>query len=399
MNVRNDKLACTILIVLGLTLAVGVQCGQGKGLGGGKGKGRQAGKQCGGISQSHCQMEQTSCLSPTNEGFQGQGKGYGRGKGKGPHYRGGRGINNGINAANSESSLCGGKGRAKGFGYGKGQGNGQGRGRHYRGGHGVNRNLSAASNNQPLLDSVKATVLLMREEEKLARDVYSALGKKWNMPIFDNISGAEQRHMAAIKTIITQNNLEDSVKDDTPGVFQSEKMARLYAKLTAQGGQSYVDALKAGVLIEEMDIVDLQKAITATDNPQITRVYGNLLRASRNHLRAFAGQLKDLGIGYTPEYLTKEMFEQIIDSPHERGQGRNGNGWGRGRHRGNGLGRGMGHGCRHGQNQMQDFNNQSVTPQQGYGRQHGRQMGMGHGRGQGMGPGQGRGYGWARQAR
>ncbi len=44
-------------------------------------------------------------------------------------------------------------------------------------------------------NSDTAGLLYMREEEKLARDVYDYLYEKWNAIIFDNISNSEQIHM------------------------------------------------------------------------------------------------------------------------------------------------------------------------------------------------------------
>jgi hypothetical protein len=40
--------------------------------------------------------------------------------------------------------------------------------------------------------------LLIREEEKLARDVYNALITEWNAQSFENISSSEQSHGLAI---------------------------------------------------------------------------------------------------------------------------------------------------------------------------------------------------------
>ena len=45
-------------------------------------------------------------------------------------------------------------------------------------------------------------LLYMREEEKLARDVYIKLYEKWGASIFDNISNAERRHMDTMLTMI-----------------------------------------------------------------------------------------------------------------------------------------------------------------------------------------------------
>ena len=60
---------------------------------------------------------------------------------------------------------------------------------------------------QELSADEKKGLLLMREEEKLARDVYMALYKQWRLPIFSNIAASEQRHMDAIRTLLDRYGL------------------------------------------------------------------------------------------------------------------------------------------------------------------------------------------------
>lgn len=43
-----------------------------------------------------------------------------------------------------------------------------------------------------------ASLLFMREEEKLARDVYLTLGGLYPIPVFQNIAQSEVQHMAAV---------------------------------------------------------------------------------------------------------------------------------------------------------------------------------------------------------
>jgi hypothetical protein len=47
-----------------------------------------------------------------------------------------------------------------------------------------------------------SALLYMREEEKLARDVYLTLGAHWSLPIFQNIGQSEQAHMDAVKVLL-----------------------------------------------------------------------------------------------------------------------------------------------------------------------------------------------------
>jgi len=53
----------------------------------------------------------------------------------------------------------------------------------------------------------------IREEEKLARDVYLYLYDMWGSSIFDNISVSEQAHMDAIKTLIDRYGLDDPAEE------------------------------------------------------------------------------------------------------------------------------------------------------------------------------------------
>jgi hypothetical protein len=74
-----------------------------------------------------------------------------------------------------------------------------------------------------------------------------------------------------------------------------------------------------GALIEDLDIVDLQKRIGVTDNADVIFVYENLMKGSRNHLRSFVGQLTQNGATYEPTYLIPEEYAAIINSPRETG--------------------------------------------------------------------------------
>ncbi len=197
-----------------------------------------------------------------------------------------------------------------------------------------------------LSDAEAATLLFMREEEKLARDVYITLFDKWEHPVFNNISGSEQHHMDSMKSKIDKYGLVDPVTDDTVGVFQNEALSTLYNKLIDRGDVSLEDALYVGGYIEELDIGDLEKAIAESSHTDVVRAYKNLERGSRNHLRAFVGQIENLGIVYEAQLMPQEEVDAIVNSAMERGQN-GGRGASRGQqHGGRGAGRGQQHGGR-----------------------------------------------------
>lgn len=165
---------------------------------------------------------------------------------------------------------------------------------------------------EALSDEEESGILFMREEEKLARDVYLYFYELYPLPIFTNISKSEQRHTDAIKNLIDRYELKDPVAEDIPGVFIDKKLQSLYDELIKSGSVDRVSALKAGALIEETDILDLEELSKSVDNQDITMVYKNLLRGSHNHLKAFVNVLKINGVEYEPLLLSKEKFDSIV---------------------------------------------------------------------------------------
>lgn len=171
-----------------------------------------------------------------------------------------------------------------------------------------------------LSDDERIGIILMREEEKLARDVYITLGKKWELNIFTNISNSEQTHTDAVKVLLDRYTVADPVKTNTVGIFTDNTMQKLYDDLVKQGSQSLTEALIVGATIEDLDIKDLQKLLDKTDNQDIITTYNNLEKGSRNHMRAFIRQLKQHDVTYTPQFISQELFDSIISSEQEKGK-------------------------------------------------------------------------------
>ena len=194
---------------------------------------------------------------------------------------------------------------------------------------------TAVSVPEPLPGSESAPVLLpalsaeeiaglyyMREEEKLAHDVYLALFDRWDAQVFDNIAQSETQHTEAVRSLILAHGLEDPAATTAPGVFVNADLQALYNQLVDMGQRSLVDALKVGCLVEETDIRDIEeRKAQVIDEPDIVQVYDNLLCGSRNHLRAFNSQLvKQEGV-YEPTVLNQAEWDAIALSPNESCKG------------------------------------------------------------------------------
>ena len=150
-----------------------------------------------------------------------------------------------------------------------------------------------------LTDEEIGHITYMRQEEKLARDVYLTLYNHYVeidpifAQIFGNISESEQRHMDAVKRLIDKYGLEDPVMDYAVGEFPEPETVldanfnELYGNLVEQGKISYCEALKAGIFIEKTDIADIEIALDHVTARDVSRVFNNLLSGSYNHWNAF----------------------------------------------------------------------------------------------------------------
>jgi hypothetical protein len=209
---------------------------------------------------------------------------------------------------------------AQGNGNGGGNGNGNGNGNGPKSGFGGGiAELIASLPYEEVNPEERAGLLYMYEEEKLARDVYLTLQEKWKAQIFQNIAQSEQRHMEAVRRLLEKYSLPLPVDHDTVGYFTNTELQNLYITLTSEGSVSLEKALWMGATIEDLDIFDLIRYLDEADNIDIRTVYQNLMKGSRNHLRAFARQLENRGLNYEAQYLPQDVVDDIINSPMERG--------------------------------------------------------------------------------
>ncbi len=159
------------------------------------------------------------------------------------------------------------------------------------GGNGNNQKAFLATITTELSNQEKDDLLFMWEEEKLARDVYLALGSRYGSKVFNNISGSEQAHMDSIKHLLTQVNIDVPVDETLTGNFQNSDISQLYSELIHRGNLSLNDAYQVGLDIENLDIEDLSIRINMANDPGVKAVFSKLLSASYKHKSAFESNL------------------------------------------------------------------------------------------------------------
>ncbi|NNF33968.1 MAG: DUF2202 domain-containing protein [Saprospiraceae bacterium] len=167
-----------------------------------------------------------------------------------------------------------------------------------------------------LTDDEALTLFYLREEEKLARDVYAYLGSLYDHIIFDNIGASEQRHVDFVLEVMDEYDIPDTGSDDA-GVYTLPELQDLFNSLTAKGELSLYDALYVGATIEDLDIFDLDAALTETMNEDLINLYEALRCGSSNHIWAFTSQLKMEGDPYTPQFLSQERYDGLLLAGHQ----------------------------------------------------------------------------------
>ena len=166
----------------------------------------------------------------------------------------------------------------QGQGYGMGAGMGAGRG-------GGFANLEKGT----LTSTQKTTLAAMAEEEKMAHDLYVALGEQYpDLYQFSRVAQAESRHLSMVRALLERYGLDDPTAGQAAGEFQSATFQGLYDQLLA-GATTEAKALAAGVTVERTDIGDLADALSGLTAPDVEQVYTNLRNASEHHLAAFGG--------------------------------------------------------------------------------------------------------------
>lgn len=182
--------------------------------------------------------------------------------------------------------------------------------------NGMGDAISDVNDTSSITEQDKSALLFMLEEEKLARDTYKFLNTYWGIVQFENIQRSEQSHMDAVESLLKVYNIEYEILED--GQFGNEDLQAWYDKFVSDGIVDEVAALTVGATIEDLDIVDLEEHIQATSNTDIAEVFSSLQCGSRNHLRSFTQSLENLGDAYSPQFLTQEAYESILDGSREQ---------------------------------------------------------------------------------
>ncbi len=157
----------------------------------------------------------------------------------------------------------------------------------------------------------------LKEEEKLARDVYLFSYDLYGQNIFKNISNSEQSHMNSVSVIMEKYGIKD-LSFDERGKFSNLELQQLYDDLVDLSKISLENALTVGATVEDLDINDLNNFISNADHQDMIEMYQLLNCGSRNHLRAYTNNLESLDVSYNPQFISVEEYNMILNGSGEK---------------------------------------------------------------------------------
>lgn len=167
----------------------------------------------------------------------------------------------------------------------------------------------------PLSQTEINDLKFLREEEKLAHDVYLFSFEKYQINIFNSISQSEQTHTESVLALLNKYGIVDPASAQI-GIFNNQDLQALYTSLTAQASISLVEALKVGATVEDLDINDIDDFTVNTTKSDLLSVYNNLNCGSKNHIRSYSSQLAIYDVIYIPQFISIEEYNEIVSSPN-----------------------------------------------------------------------------------
>jgi hypothetical protein len=124
----------------------------------------------------------------------------------------------------------------------------------------------------------------MRDELKLARDLYTALSDIWELDVFKNTAKSKQSLMDAVSCLLKRYGIDDP--PDEAGRFVNADLQELYSYLIDQGKVSRDNAIDVTILIEQTVIADLNDVFLQTNEKEVHKVLTLLMEGSETHLHA-----------------------------------------------------------------------------------------------------------------
>lgn len=188
-----------------------------------------------------------------------------------------------------------------------------------------------------LNSEVKYTLAYMWNEERVAYDIYNALGTlNPDIMVFTNIAErAEAKHIELVENLVkkydlnitnlvdySQNYSLEELRSFKAGEYSIGELQELYNSLYEKGKASPQAALEVGCMVEVTDINDLDRDILLAQSinaDDVVTVFENLRNGSYSHYFAFDKALVNLGVSEGCAILGSDYDKRDVYPQQEHG--------------------------------------------------------------------------------
>lgn len=128
-------------------------------------------------------------------------------------------------------------------------------------------------------------LLGVAEEERMARDLYTALGdgaRSWPTAA---IARSEQHHLDLVTRLLDRYQVSD--RSAVPGTYSDPAVQQKYDAWLTQGRAGARATYEVGIALETWDIGQLRHDLASTSQTDVVAVLSMLLMGSEHHLVAF----------------------------------------------------------------------------------------------------------------
>ena len=154
--------------------------------------------------------------------------------------------------------------------------------------------------------------LKLYQEEKMAYDLYGEFYERWSLSVFNTVQQREAKHVWCVERIMDNYGYKYRTNKNT-GLYQDKEIQKIYDEFTVKGCISDLAALEAAAYIKEKHIASLRERIRYQEDGYVVKVIFLMENAAQSHLKAFVNSIRLSGSDYSPQFLTDDEFNNIMN--------------------------------------------------------------------------------------
>lgn len=165
----------------------------------------------------------------------------------------------------------------------------------------------------PFSENEKLGLVLTMEELKLSQDVNEFLRNKWGLDVFVSNQQNAFWDLQKMKRFLKNQDRNNPLEFLSEGKFNFPEHQEIYNTYVLRGNASINGGLYVAISLQEANCLKLLDRVDQTTNPDLLDNYRDLLLSYGNSLREMHKGMAELGLIYTPQFMSDQTYETIIN--------------------------------------------------------------------------------------